>query len=333
MSITKEQGKKIQILRGWAILAVVAAHVLFGSPYELYINGWVNFCVGCFLFLSGFFIGEEHMTSLKGFYQKRMLRILIPYTFWSVVYTLYDRNFDRVIFRFLTGQCCSVYYYLFVYFQLLILAPLLIKMMKTRLWWLPLVITPLAIAVEYYLALKTEYLLIYPWNINNFAVWVLYFYAGILVHAHPVTNDIKKIPYGLLLLGLILTYVFCVWENGAWLSFGRQDISTTSVKFSVIFWTGAILLMFFRYMKDEEKTVGIIGSILKYVGDASFGVYLIHQLVLSFLGRRNLLQPHALVNYVVVMAASVALVLGVRVAVLAVSQNIGKKVLQWIGFI
>ena len=86
-------------------------------------------------------------------------------------------------------------------------------------------------------------------------------------------------------------------------------------------------------MKDEEKTLGIIGSILKYIGDASFGVYLIHQLVLSFLGWNHLWQSKALVNYVLVMATSVVLVLAVRMAVLAVSQNKGKKVLQWIGFI
>ncbi len=333
MSITKAQGKKVQELRGVAILAVVAAHVLFGSPYELYINATANFAVGTFLFLSGFFIGEEHMESLKGFYQKRMLRILIPYTIWSVAYTLYDRNFDRVLFRFLTGQCCSIYYYLFVYFQLLLIAPLLVKVMKGKLWWLPLIITPLAIGGEYFLALKTEYLLIYPWNINNFVVWMLYFYAGMLVHAHPETKGIKKIPYGLCLVGLVLSYGICIWEGDFWLSFGRQDISTTPVKISIIIWTGAILILFFKYMKDEEKTLGIIGSILKYIGDASFGVYLIHQLVLSFLGRNHLWQSKALVNYVLVMATSVVLVLAVRMVVLAVSQNKGKKVLQWIGFI
>ena len=83
-----------------------------------------------------------------------------------------------------------------------------------------------------------------------------------------------------------------VLEGKFWLSFGREDFATTQVKLSSMFVTGCVCVLVFFYItglhKDEIYTEKgskkeIFRRIVISIGDASFGIYLVHPLVIYFL--------------------------------------------------
>ncbi|MCR5545830.1 MAG: acyltransferase [Lachnospiraceae bacterium] len=332
MSITKDQGEKIQIMRGLCIVAVVFIHVCFGSAYDLYISALGNYCVGSFLFLSGFFTYEKRVFPVGKFYKKRGLRILVPYLLWSLIYTAYSGDFSGFFYKLLTGQCCSIYYYIIVYLQLILLTPLLVKIMKTKLWWIILCISPFGILGEYMIALKTDYLLIYPWNINNFVVWISYYYIGVLIVNKSLEKKVTSISWMGVIGMIVVAGGLSVFEARWWLDFGREDFATTPAKLSVFLWTLSVLLVLLKWMSTKNpKEINFGWKVLKYIGDASFGIYLVHQLIIQVLGQWGVLRFHRMINYLLVMGVSFCIVWGLKSFLVGIWKDKGKQWAQWIG--
>ena len=144
--LTQKMKNRIQIVRAIAIFSVIAIHTVGGNPYEIYLRPFMNFGVGTFLFLSGFLTPE--IRDIKDFYKKRILRVLIPYVIWSMLLCLVHGNYSKFWIHLLTFRQSSIYYYVFVYLQITLLAPLLLKVIETRAVWCILLVSPLAIAGE-----------------------------------------------------------------------------------------------------------------------------------------------------------------------------------------
>ncbi len=98
---TGESNQWINHLRITATFAVIFLHVcspilyLFGKisgenwwTGNIY-DSFVRFCVPIFLMISGTFILPKKYT-LKDYFQKRFSRIIYPFVFWSLVYTVFN---------------------------------------------------------------------------------------------------------------------------------------------------------------------------------------------------------------------------------------------------
>lgn len=88
----KHNGRKImtkynniQILRAICIIAVVVIHTCPSGILGVLMRPFCNFCVGTFIFISGY-LTKHSIPDIKAFYKKRLVRIFVPYTIWSVVY-------------------------------------------------------------------------------------------------------------------------------------------------------------------------------------------------------------------------------------------------------
>jgi peptidoglycan/LPS O-acetylase OafA/YrhL len=282
-----EQAKnRIQILRGIAITAVVVIHTVTWNPYEIYIRPFVNFSVGLFLFLSGF-LTVSMKDGITAFYGKRGKRVFIPYVIWSLLLCLVYQDWNQLPYHLITFQESSIYYYIFVYLQLTLLAPVLLKVADTGLWWSVLLVTPAAILGEYTLAFMHRYL-IYPWNVNNCLVWMIFFYLGILLRKkeNVKRKNVAKTETLLIFLGVV-GILLEFEEEQFWIAYGRADISTTQTKLSSMLVGVCVCLLAYHYINAESapKRLPILQQCLIKLGDCSFGVYLMHPLVILILGK------------------------------------------------
>lgn len=323
MKPSETQSRQIQILRGIAIIAVVLTHALPASgSSDVFYRPFINFAVGLFLFLSGYLtpMGRFFPSDAEGaifvpgrddslswrilrFYGKRLRRVLPAYLFWSVAYTVYYGRYEDFLPRLLTGRCCGIYYYIFVYVQLVLLTPLLCGFIrictatpvggknaisqqgrpfilgKSGLTaFLPILcVTPVAILAQYFLAWRHVYL-IYPWNINSCLVWMLFYFLGLLLG-----NGVLRPSFSPKTLGI--AYAVCllaeIAEGLLWLSFGREDIASSQVKLSDMCLTTVVTLMSHRWLQREKVQVNLATKPLIILGNISFAIYLVHPMFIS----------------------------------------------------
>ena len=125
---------KIQILRGLAIIAVVLIHTSPGGYSQVWIRPFINWSVPMFLFLSGYLtkLENDDWTSLI---RKRVLRVMIPYLIWTVVYTIPNFTPARFLFNLVTAKGAMTLYFIFVYIQMVMLTPVLTKLSKPKFGW------------------------------------------------------------------------------------------------------------------------------------------------------------------------------------------------------
>ena len=128
------KNEKIQLLRGLAIVAVVMIHTSPSGYGQVWIRPFINWAVPMFLFLSGYLtkLENDNWPSLIG---KRVLRVMIPFLLWSLIYTIPNFTPTRFIFYLVTAKGAITFYFIFVYVQMVILTPLFSKIAKPELGW------------------------------------------------------------------------------------------------------------------------------------------------------------------------------------------------------
>ena len=291
MKISQATSNRIQLLRAIAIVAVVAIHVVYFAPNEIAVRPWINFSVGLFIFLAGYLTtySLEKKTNIQSVGRK-LLRVVVPYLIWSVIYTMYHGSYHTFLYSLLTGQCCAVFYYLLVYMQLVVVLPITIWLLRSKFSWVGFVVTPLAITIEYWLNLQ-GIAVIYPWNINNLFVWYTFFYLGMYLRnrTEPILVMRGRSQLYCWSVGLIGAIALEGLEATKWNEYGRYDMATTAVTLSSMLLT--IMVCFFAYswmMANETKLISNSKGILCLglsLGQSSFGIYLIHSLVGEAMGQ------------------------------------------------
>ena len=71
--------KKIQIMRGLSIIAVIVIHTYAWGGYGVIIRPLVNFAVGMFIFLSGYLTKENENGVYRDIIYRRIKKIIVPY--------------------------------------------------------------------------------------------------------------------------------------------------------------------------------------------------------------------------------------------------------------
>lgn len=333
-TITQEQSNRIQIIRGFAIIMVVIIHTVLWNPYEIYIRPFVNPAVAIFIFLSGLLTSLElNKKTIISFYKKRLIRVFIPYTIWSIIYIIYSGDYKNAIVNFLTGNCCSIYYYIFVYMQLVIVTPVLIRLMKSRLKWLGLTISALAIIIEYIMAFNGV-TIIYPYNINNLFVWVSFYYLGLNTGNESfIIKEYTTKTYLIGIIAMIVALLIEIIEALGWKAYGRYDIATSQLKLSSLVCSMILCILLYGIITKEKslKNNGAhIRKAMVYLGGCSFGIYLIHQLIIlvwnDYLYEYRIDSPAWFVIEAIV-------VIVICVIVIALGRVVfGKKIGKYIGF-
>lgn len=263
------------------------------------IEQFVVFSIPAFLFVSGFFVaaatGRDRSSLGWNIVNARLIKLLIPYLLWSGLYFaflyLQGRKYSALgyVVMLLTGSTNEVYYYVPLLAQMYLLAPFLVSMAKAR-WLRLLLITgsiQLSVQLLYYPALLginipalQPFVDVVPkWF---FATRIFWFSLGIVAGFHIQTLRCHLVNKKRLLLVLALVLVplgMLEWElifqasGQPWLGHRETLIDTL--------YAAAVIGCFIAFTDVE-----LPGSTkLHRLATMSFGIYLIHPLVMEVSAR------------------------------------------------
>lgn len=295
----KERIYYMDYLRAIAIIGVLILHA--ATPYvSMYnkvdywtwetgviYNASVRWCVNIFLMISGALLLGRREEPLVDFFKKRANKILIPFIAWSVIYYIWraymwDLTFSLKQFVVLFSNN-GIYYHLWYFYALFgiyLLAPMLNAF-----------VTNASAALIRYVAV----------------LWVI-FYGGFRYFSYIVSNKFTLFfplseYVGMFLLGYyfakfeqtvkvraaiyvagIIGAVSTVWQTnsltadqGVFSGYAFQYSSPNVIAMSIA------LFVFFKYTirRLQQEPNFAPGKIVKIIASTSFGVYLVHPILLD----------------------------------------------------
>lgn len=254
-----------------------------GGNIDVIIRPFINFAVAMFIFLSGYLTKiEDKNLTIDVFNKKRILRVIIPYIIWSIIYTIAYSDYRKFFIKILTGTSCGIYYYILVYIQLVLITPFVIKLVKSKYKNIGFTITPVFMLIYYLIVIILKKEIPFPINANNFAIWFIYYYLGITLGNNQIIiknmNNIKIV--------VVISLVLQIFEGILWDKLGYYGMATTQLKFTSMISNILILLLTFFWLSNgkeiEEKSWK---NYLIEIGGMSFGIYLSHILILGIFNK------------------------------------------------
>lgn len=292
----KEKIIWINNLRAFATIAVILLHVSAPILYEYnkissyiwnignIIDGSVRWCVPIFFMITGaLLLNEDHL--LANFLKKRVIRILPPFIFWSLIYITYDNfilNKDSLdlmvliktfLIKLFEGSSFH-FWFVYVLIGLYLVIPILRKFVKystnKELFYF-LTIWLFAITFNH------PHLKIYlpKINLDFFSGYIGYLVLGYFLSKYTIKN--KFIPFLLFLLGSLITVIGTLY-----ISFVKNEFSEFLYNYLRINIIISSIGFFLIVKKLVIKNI-LINRILAIISDYSYGIYLVHILVLSIL--------------------------------------------------
>lgn len=262
----------IQALRGAAAASVVLIHCLPESPASVALRPFLNWAVAMFLFLSGYLTDEVEIK--RGVLSRRLSKILPPYVAWSAVYVL---AFQRdgllgLLGSLLTGGAAGHMYFLFLYAQLTILTPLIYRALESC-RALVYSVTPVAL-IAYELATAAGFA--FPVLGRLFPFWMLFYVVGLDWKHWRGAAEGRHRVWVWALVGCVCLQIVAGYY---WYSFGDYNMATTQIKLSSMVTSLAVIAVTMSVSSGVKSLA--LSSPLVPLGDASFGIYLSHMLVLA----------------------------------------------------
>lgn len=274
--------KKIQLIRASCIISVILIHTVDGIQ-ALITRPILNFCVAMFIFLSGYLTKME-IPNLKDFYFKRISKVAIPYVIWTVIYSLlFWEGFKKFLINLLSAHAGIQFYYIFVYIQLVLLTPLVIKLLKSKYNWIGFIITPLFIIIARYIFPFAGFEIVEPFKKTIFLNWFTYYYLGMAIKNKVINYRISEKKTMIL---YIISLLCCLSEAFAWYYLDNNlDMATTQLKLSSI--PVAISAEFLGYIFITSDKIPIkdtkLTKFLIMIGDSAFGIYFSHYAIIKLL--------------------------------------------------
>lgn len=277
----KNKDQYIQMMRGIAIILVVLIHSKNGlnsTSLELYywivLRQVINFAVPLFFSISGF-LAVKSLASGKKWGCRRYRRLVVPYLVWSIIYILIGGiksiTTKSIVSKLLFGMSSMQMYFVIVLIELTVITPLLYGAISKKRSWFLLLTSPLYYCLLYILFFKNG-------NIHyalgrNLIPWFSYYYLG-MIYANTSMRPKKSISLAMILAGLLLSII----EGLAFeLIYKNPEMAVTQLKMSsFIFSVGVISIFECLHENDNNKK----NKVLIMIGNASYGIFFIHPLII-----------------------------------------------------
>lgn len=339
----QEQIEYVDVLRAVSMLSVVFLHTAAGSLRENIgsavwhlsnvLTAVMGTSVPVFFMISGSLVLHSPKTlSIEYTWKKRLVKMVVPFILWSLVAIayfeaihFYSANTIRwdIIFTKLKNapsQATTVHlWFMYVLIPLYVLSPLIKKMLDalTRdlakyllLIWLlfssvlPTVTAFLPQKYHSFLTLNPAY------NLNFMGGYLGYFIAGYFLAAGRRRLS-KKLLMGIIGVDILIISIG-TWVKTSELNQYSEFYKGYSRLFTLVLSIALFLLVreFFRNRRLSGKASGIVS----FLSQISFGVYLLHNLVVDFISRKIMgLWPAEsigalLMAYVVILLITIVIV-------------------------
>jgi len=294
----------IDNLRFISLVAVIVIHISATAIYlygKIDISSWLvahffdslsRFCVPIFIMISGILLLNK-VDGIKDFFIKRLRKIVLPFIFYSFLHILFsyfildssNLPFNILLFikfvskMLLTGSSFH-FWYVYMIFGLYLMVPILSR-------WLQVVETKY---IEYYLivwffAQVLQYSSRYYINAIDLSIfnnYIGYFILGYYLY-YREQSKIFELKYCIyyMFLGFGITF-FGTWSKTVVSGSFSDEFYLYCSPNIIIFSTG--MLIFFKKYRIFHNC----HKLVKSISDRSYGIYLIHILILILLGNFNI---------------------------------------------
>jgi len=281
----------VDFLRVTATFLVVLAHigVWGGGPgwAEAFFYTLSRIGVPLFFMLSGYLLLPKEEDTWM-FLKKRAWKILIPFFFWSIVYDVYTNQslassgltleaLFRLFVRILRGPRAPHLWYLYALIGLYLFTPILrlfiSKARKSDLWYyiiLWLLAVPVFLIVQGFTPIRSGFELYY------FSGYVGYFLLGLALGQMEINPKALRWVVTLFIMGFAVTFIVVSFNL-----FPELDESVLRTYFSLnVVAMSASAFLFLKQFggRVPPSTEGALLTLSR----SSFGIYLIHMLVLGW---------------------------------------------------
>lgn len=284
-------------LRAFATVSVILLHVSapilsrYGTISDRdwwlanVVDSSVRFCVPVFLMLTGALI-LPRTYELGDFLKKRVSRIVLPFTFWSFIYILYDLIFNRKeiglvnveVYKYILGQfktgASYHLWYIYMIIGMYLFIPLIHKWIvnstkKEISYYIVIWFMVMFISLPLFNKIKPAI------DLSYFSGFLGYPILGYFLTTKFTCKKIKLLSVVLFLSGasitIIATYVLTKQHgrfNGDFYSFLSPNVIIASIG----------VFLFFSHSNFENKW---ITNPIKFISKYSYGIYLAHVFVLT----------------------------------------------------
>jgi surface polysaccharide O-acyltransferase-like enzyme len=310
-------------LRACTAFSVVAVHVLaftaflnhgeIGTQIQNAFVVTFHFTREVFLFVTAFalvYVYNGKAFPFKQFWKKRGLGTLLPYVIWSIIYVWVNTQtktptafFQTVLIDILTGSASFQLYYILLTLQFYLIFPLFLLFLRH--WahhpWFVLTISLALQVLLFYVDFHTlqgdtshlpAFWQFFAQYQGRFVLlYQFYFVLGGLTALYFQQVKTFLLHHGKLVGGVFLVFLVALWFHFALQVrvYGEPLGYATSVLQPImIFYSGAVILFALwltcRWAVKTDREKHPRGyRFWSMLSDASFGVYLIHALVLIYL--------------------------------------------------
>lgn len=287
----------IDAIRCIAMISIVAEHSVAAGGYEfpdgspkywtyILLVQLAKFGTISFFLLAGFLIGEKFADYSPAEYLKRRVSTTFgPWLFWTLVYVVaiiinlrvkeriyHDGQFnlDNILYNIKL-----IYFYTNYWFIINFLISITILLIFRKYLYSWVLGAVLGLFTVFY-AVNIHYEWIEPKHTTAVLGFVFFLWLGAQMRKHIDAMDkvISRISYPLLLLITLVTYGLAIFEID--MLNGRSADMVNTLRFSNILFSLAFFMLLFKV-----KTFGLVNKLRPR--QTTYGIYLIHYLVIIFL--------------------------------------------------
>lgn len=328
-------------LRGSAIVAVVLIH-FFSSLSHVYTRPVVGeffiffdqaarFSVPLFIMLSGFGLTKKYLDKklvFKEFFERRVFKLFPLFFIWSlfsfcVLATIPAWNIPytalpSVLSQLVLGSSDYQLYFLPLIFQLYILFPVLLKLLRAA----PKMILSLVFGIQVALFVffssnaltkSIPFFLTDHGQYIFFLSWIFYFVCGMWLAAYGFPTKLKRWLPTLAFCGLVAAYL--ISSNA--IAHGTDPLfALKATRLAILPWIilSTITLVLFTQSSYWHKLPTAVQKLVSWMGAHSYLIFLSHTLLLRmiFAFVRETVSPLALIEVFVAWAICVAVSLKLK---------------------
>ena len=325
--------RNIQMFRAIAIIAVVMIHTTPAGQWQVFCKPFINFAVATFIFLSGYLTKTDNDNWLK-FYIRRITRVLVPYIIWTAIYSIPDIRSagpSALVKNLLCANATTTLYYIFVYIQFVLLTPLLGKLAKSPYRHLGWLIAPLSVILFKYIPVFGDIQLGKHielfWN-DACLGWFTFYYLGLILGNRIIDRQFNIRNLAVLYCASLLLQMA---EGYLWFTVDPAGCGS-QLKLSSIL-SSTIFMLIIYCVLERCASRGNRGSnepksrLLCSIGDYSFGIYLVHMMVLNGLQHLEFYSaiPYPITSLIVLSVSFIFCYIS--------SAVLGKKASRWAGLV
>ena len=209
----KERQVFFDVIKGVAIIAVVLIHVTYlfnltvgatnNEFFLTFFNNISRFAIAFFFICSGILLTPiKGKSGWKDFYQRKFIRILVPYFLVSlVIFAFNTTSITDFLYNFVSGKLSVPFYFVTVLIQLYLLFPLLSRFRKSKYF----LVGTFILTFGYQLSPLTSF----PFGVPLFLKFLFFFAYGIYFREHYLNYVASKKEFHVWLL-ISLAYLLTI---------------------------------------------------------------------------------------------------------------------------